>query len=97
MESAEPIGRKTADQTEELYKFRCKVGERTFEEIMSYNKMLEWCDRDLQADDFFSVEGVTGHKKVDGKWYVRIRWGDNTVDWRLLEDIWNNDPVDIAL
>ena len=97
IESATPIGKQVADRSEDLYRFQCKVGDKTFEEIMSYNKMLEWCDRDLQADDFYRVDGVTGHKKVGNQWYLRIRWGDNTVDWRLLGDIFNDDPVEVAM
>ena len=30
---------------------------------MTYNKMLEWCNRDLDKDDFFKIEGITGHRK----------------------------------
>jgi hypothetical protein len=45
------MNQQTADGKEELYKFRCKVGERTFEHIMTYNKMLEWCNRNLDKDN----------------------------------------------
>ena len=97
IEAATPTGRNVADKSERLYKFRCKVGDKAFEEIMSYNKMLEWCDRDLQADDFYRVNDITGHKKVGSNWYLRIHWGDNTVDWRLYRDIFNSDPVEVAM
>ena len=44
IEGVDLIDQQTADKKEELYKFRCKVGDRTFEHILTYNKMLEWCE-----------------------------------------------------
>ena len=30
---------------------------------MTYNKMLEWCERDQDKDDFFKVEEILNHQK----------------------------------
>lgn len=63
IESIVPLGDHTADGKQELFRFRSRVGERVFERVMTYNKMLEWCDRDLDKDNYFHVEGIIGHKK----------------------------------
>jgi len=61
LEAVELTGNQTADGKEEIYKFRARVGDKTFEHIMTYNKMLEWCDRDLDKDDMYRIEAVIGH------------------------------------
>jgi hypothetical protein len=63
VEGVNLMNQQTADRKEELYKFRCKVGEKTFEHIMTYNKMLEWCDRDLDKDNMYQIKAIIGHKK----------------------------------
>ena len=60
-ENVKPIGRSTPDGKQELFWFRARAGEKVFENIMTYNKMLEWCDRDLDKDDFFRIEGIIRH------------------------------------
>ena len=46
-----------------LYKFRAKAGDKVYEEVMTYNRMLEWCDRDLDKDNFFNFWAISGHQK----------------------------------
>ena len=44
----------TADKKEKLYKFWAKACDKVYEEVMTYNRMLEWCNCDLDKDDFFN-------------------------------------------
>ena len=87
IENVKPIGRYTPDGKQELFRFRARAGEKTFENIMTYNKMLEWCDRDLDKDDFFRIEGIIGHwkEKEAGRGYVvLVQWADGTSTWNDL-------------
>ena len=54
IDQIEKTKERTADKKEALYKFRAKAGDKVYEEMMTYNQMLEWCDRDLDKDDFFN-------------------------------------------
>ena len=54
---------RTTDGQKQLFCFRCKIGEDTFEEIMTYNKMLEWCECNQDKDDFFKVKEILNHRK----------------------------------
>jgi hypothetical protein len=60
-----------------------------FEEVMSHNKMLEWCDRDLNKDDMHRIEAITGHGKAQlpdtmGEWEVRVQWASGGTTWNSL-------------
>ena len=49
--------------------------------------MLEWCERDLDKDGYFQIEGIVGHRKEKdaGRGYlVHIKWGDGTSTWNDL-------------
>lgn len=72
-----PTGDTTSDGKEAIYRFRCKHGERVFEEVMAYNKMLEWCDWDLDKDDMHKIDAIISHQKAKlpstkGDWEVLI-------------------------
>ena len=41
-----------------------KLGGRLFEEVKTYNKMLEWVDRDLQKDDMYNVEAIKDYRPL---------------------------------
>ena len=100
VENVEPMGETTSDHTEQLYKFRCKVGEKTFEKIMTYNKMVEWCDRDLDKDNMYKIEEIIGHRrnpKSKGGYDLHLRWGDGTIAWNELSPTYNDDPVSVSL
>ena len=62
--------------------------------------MLEWCDRDLDKDDFFNFRAISGHRKGKerpGKWKVLVEWESGQTTWEPLATIFNNDPVTIAM
>ena len=61
IDSIEATKDATADYTERLYKFKCKVKDKVYEEIMTYNRMLEWVDRDVHRDDFYNFTAIEAH------------------------------------
>ena len=100
VEGVDLMNKQTADGKEELYKFRCKVGEKTFEHILTYNKMLEWCDRDLDKDDMYRIESITGHKKdskASGGYKMKVQWASGEVTWQDLSPLFQDDPTSVSL
>jgi Reverse transcriptase (RNA-dependent DNA polymerase) len=100
IEHIDPTGDKTVDGKHELFKFRSRVGEKTFESVMTYNKMLEWCDRDIERDDYFKIDGIVGHKRDHGAGrghQVLIQWGDGTTTWNDLGITFQDDPVTVSM
>ena len=91
---------RTPDGMQPLFRFRSKVGDKTFEEIITYNRMLEWCDRDKDKDDFYRIDGILGHRKnssARGGYQVLVKWASAKADWRDLALIFNDDPVTVSL
>jgi hypothetical protein len=100
VEAVELTDDKTADGTEQIYKFRCRVGEKTFEHITTYNKMLEWCDRDLDKDDMYKIDTIYGHKrdpKAAGGYKMNVGWSSGERTWVDLTPLFNDDPVSVSL
>ena len=97
IEEITPLGETTSDQSEQLLKFRAKAGEKVYEEVLTYNRMLEWCDRDLDKDDFFNFKGILGHRKVKNKWEVLVDWERAEKDWQPLSLIFGDNPVTVSM
>ena len=51
IEAIEETKRAMADCLQPLLKFRSKVGDKTYEHVATYHKMLEWCKQDLDEDN----------------------------------------------
>ena len=67
---------------------------------MTYNKMLEWCNRDMDKDDFFKIDGITGHRKDKraGRGHmVLVQWADGTSTWNDLGTTFQDDPITVSL
>jgi len=95
IESMKPTGNKTADGKEELFRFWCRSGEKTFEEVMTYNKMLEWCERDIERDGYFTISKLREHRKnvkASRGYEVLVEWGDGTCTWNELGTTFQDDP-----
>ena len=104
--------RTSADHTQRMYKFQCKVGDKVFEELKTYNQMLDWVDRDLHKDDMFAFESIkahrlhpdpTGEKKMDldnaprGSYQLLVEWASGETTWVNYKIIFDNDLVSVAL
>ena len=84
-------------------KFVVGIGDGDREEIMTYNAILEHLNKHVEAtqdqDDGFArhiYKAIVGHKKVKGKWMLKILWDDESVDWRGLDVMGSDDPVTVA-
>ena len=69
---------------------------------MSYNKMLEWCDRDLDKDDMYKLEGIVGHRKAtlsttNGEWEVLVQWASGVQSWNCLNPTYSDGPITVSL
>ena len=74
-----PTGDTTPDGKDAILRFKCRHGDRLFEEVLTYNKMLEWCERDVHRDDMHRIEAVIGHRPAKlktsrSKWEVKVQW-----------------------
>jgi hypothetical protein len=97
IEDIEATGEKALDGKQPLFKFWCKVGDERFEEIVTYNRMLEWVEQDQDKDDFFRIVGIKDHKRIQGKWYVLIRWASGLTSWNSLATTKADDPITVAM
>ena len=66
IEDIEASGQTTPDGKQPLFKFKCSVGDKRFEEIMTYNRMLEWCEQDADKHEYFRIVGIHGQCVVVG-------------------------------
>ena len=97
-----PTGTTTADGKDAVLKFKCQHGDRLFEEVLSYNKMLEWCDRDTDKDDMHKINAIVGHRRAKlpttrGDWEVLVEWACGTTTWNCLNLTYSDDPVSVSL
>ena len=99
---ATPTGDATPDGKDAILRFKCQYGDQFFEEVLSYNKMLEWCDRDLDKDDMYRIDGIIGHrraklKSTKGEWEVLVQWASGTATWNCLSLTYSDDPVSVTM
>ena len=87
----------TPDSKQPLFKFRLKVGDKRCDEIVTYNRMLEWIERDSEKGDFYNMDGILDHKKVDGKWQLLVQWSSGQTTWNPLSLTAADDPITVAL
>ena len=75
---------------EPLLKFKCRVGDERFEQVMTYNRMLQWCDHDKDKGEFFRLVSIVGHRKrnnAKGGCQVHVNWASGLTNWQGLNDI----------
>jgi hypothetical protein len=91
-----PTGDWTADRKHQLFRFQVKIGERKFEKIPTYNKMLEWYERDMHLDGYFKIDGILDHRKDKEAGFghvVLVQWGDGmSVHMERPEDDFRGRP-----
>ena len=91
---------RTADGQQPLFSFKARVGDRVHEHVMTYNRMLEWCDRDVDKDDFYRLVRILGHRKrtsARGGWQVSVEWASGQITWNDLTTTFEGDPVTVAM
>ena len=83
-----------------------------FEEIKTYNEMLDWVDRDLHKDDMFTFESIKAHRlhpdpmgekgmgmdnAARGSYQLLVEWASGETTWVNWKIIFDDDPVAVAL
>ena len=95
-----PTGERTTDGTQPLCTFKAKAGSQVFKEVMTYNRMLEGCERDADKGDFHKIRAVVGHR-VDPvnpkKHQLLVHWESEEVTWEPFSLIFGDDAVGIAV
>lgn len=98
----ETTNRTDAAGTDPVLKFKVKHGESIWNEVLSYNKMLEWIERDSDKDDHFRIDAIINHRKAimettKGEWEVLIRWANGETSWNCLNLTYTDDPVSVSM
>ena len=78
------------DKHPELVKFKCKVGDAKYEEIVGYNEMMELIEEQVQNEDgtwrFRRIKGHTKPRRKSDKPKILIEWESGEV---TLEPVYN--------
>jgi hypothetical protein len=91
-----------------LKKFKCLVGEDEFEEILSYNKVMQHVEKDDDdGETFWKCKRITGHEgppltKTHLPWKgdrhnIKVEWENGKVGCEPLHTITADDPVTCAI
>jgi hypothetical protein len=65
---------------------------------MTYNKMVEWCERDQQAEGVYRIDTITGHRKTKkGTYDVQVSWSMGETTWEPMWTIFQDDPISVAV
>ena len=85
-------------------KFKCLIND-TWEEVVAYNDIVDYIERDESWDGMWKFREIIGHKRVPstnkeykGSMYnVLVLWEGGTQTWEPLGQIIKDDPVTVAL
>ena len=95
----ELLQQRTADEAQPLFRFKCRSKGNTFEEVITYNKMLDWIERDSQKKGHYKLDAVLDHrvnKKSAGGHDVKILWANGEKTWIALSLLFADDPITMA-
>ena len=62
--------------------------------------MIEWCNRDIHLDGYFEIDGILGHRedlKANGGYWLKVKWGDDSVTENDLHTTFQDDAVTVSL
>ena len=89
----------------DMIKFRCSVNNDEYEEIVTYNQILEHLEQDQEAEGVWKFKDITGHQGPlrqgdpgynGSSWNVQIAWENGEVTYEPLEIFAKQDPVTCA-
>ena len=89
-----------------VIRFRCANEDGSYEEIVSYNQILEKLETNDGEDDVWQFKSIDGHegplKPSDtnykgSRWNLRINWENGEITWEPLSIIAKSDPITCAL
>ena len=80
---------------------KLKVGNTKYEELWTYNQMLELIERDALGHGEYAIDRIVDHRKLkNGNWEFKVRWTgyqESEDSWQSLNSIANDDPVTVTL
>ena len=85
------------DHPAELVKWRYRVGDDIYEEVMAYSRMLSFVTDDEIEPGFHRLDSIVNHRKKGRSWEVQIRWEDGTYSWNDLSDLALDDEISCAV
>jgi hypothetical protein len=60
--------------------------------------MVEFCERDQQAEGIYHIEAITGHRKTKkGTYEVQVSWSTGEITWEPMRAIFQDDPISISV
>jgi hypothetical protein len=89
-----------------ITKFRATNGQQTYEEIVTYNQLLNHLDDDDGKEGLWHFKRISGHQgplmpsdeRYSGsRWNVRVEWENGEVTYEPLAIIKKSDPVSLAI
>ena len=79
------------DKHPELVKFKCRVGDAKYEEVIGYNEMMELIEEQVQNEDgtwrFRRIKGHTKRRRKSDKPKILIEWESGEVTLEPVYDI----------
>ena len=90
----------------EMLKFLCSVNNDLYEEVLSYNEVMQYMEKDGESDILWKYKRITAHEgpltKNDetyngSKYNVMIEWENGEITSEPLSVIAADDPVTSAL
>jgi hypothetical protein len=90
-----------------LKKFKCLVGEDEFQEIISYNEVIQHIEKDNDdGETFWKYKWISGHEgplnknhssRKGDKHKIKVEWENGEVSYEHLHTIAADDPVMCAI
>ena len=89
-----------------IIRFRAVNGQETYEEIVSYNQLMNHLDQEDGTDGVWHFRRITGHEgplppshpKYNGsRWNLRVEWENGEITFEPLRIIAESDPVSVAI
>jgi len=90
-----------------ITKFRAVNGQDTYEEVVTYNQLIDHLDNDDGQDGLWKFKTISGHqgplKPSDkenykgSRWNVQVEWENGEVTYEPLGIIAKSDPVSLAI
>jgi hypothetical protein len=78
-------------------KFRISVNNDKAEEIITYNKMLEYITKDEESDIMWKFRQIISHKVQGSQINLLVKWENGEITKEALKIISADDPVTCAL
>ena len=97
---------KSLNQSDEVVRFRAKSSDGTYEELQTYNQMLDKLEEVDGDDDVWKFRSIDNHqgplKRSDpdykgSSWNVRVNWENGEISYEPLSIIGKSDPVTVAI